>query len=326
MSDSSSAAAIPPGAGQRPERLKRKRRQYPQAGSSRVDREALRAVLSPEGFREIEKLYDEFLPSGGCEEFFWRFARESMVESAQKRPDGPTKIMRAKVAAVGAFLGLPAESIARLVQQVDLPRFAAAAAANLSIREFQQEPQFRDLWSGRILRTNPPLRVEFDHVVVFGSINEAGDIAKNKSWGVLIGIEPLRADDRLLPRNITYILKATSKQRMRWEFRDTFRNILGNRRPLVSEALRSTKRCFLKGLSDGDAKVIRNWLDLAPDEFWRMVRYGERFGPDGIVAFVSRLEEKTKGYALPFPQSNQGLVQIYPANSPELSMSMTGLQ
>ncbi len=326
MSDSSSAAAVRPGAGQRPEKPRRKRRQYPQAGSFQVDREALRAVLSPEGFREIEKLYDEFLPSGGCEEFFWRLARESMVERAQAHPDGPTKIMRAKVGAVGAFLGLPSASIVRLVQQVDLPRFAVAAAANLSIREFQKDPQFRDLWSDRLLRTNPPLRVEFDHVVVFGSINEAGDIAKNKSWGLLTGIEPLRADDRLLPRNITYILKATSKQRMRWEFRDTFRNILGNRRPLVGDALRSTKRWFLKGLSDGDAKVIRARLDITPDEFWRMVRYGERFGPDGIVAFVSRLEEKTKGYALPFPKSDQGLVQICPAPSPHLPMSVTGLQ
>lgn len=313
MSDSSSAAAIRTGAVQRPEKHRCKRPRYPQAGSSKVDREALRAVLSPEGFREIEKLYDEFLPDSGCEEFFWRLARESMVERAQTRPDGPTKIMRAKVGAVGAFLGLPAASIARLVQQVDLPKFTAAAAANLSIRQFQNDPQFRDLWSDRLLRTNPPLRVEFDHVVVFGSINEAGDIAKNKSWGLLIGIEPLREDDRLLPRNITYILKATSKQRMRWEFRDTFRNILGNRRPLVSDALRSTKHWFLKGLSHGDAKVIRNRLDLTPDEFWRMVRYGERFGPDGIVAFVSRLEEKTKGYALPFPQSDQDLVQIQPA-------------
>ncbi len=297
-------------------KARKKSQRTPRGEPAHVDREAVRAVLSQSGFSEIEQIYKEFHPAGGCEEFFWRLAREQMVRLAQQRNDGAEKIMRAKVAAVGTFLGLNPEQILKLLQDVDLGRFAAAAARNIAIQQFQSDPRFRSLWTDETIRTNPPLRVEFEYATFFGSVGEAGDIAKNKSWGALIGLEPLRVDDRLYPQNVSYILKATSKQRMRWEWRDSFRAILGTKRGLVSAALRKTKKGFLKEMSDGDEKVIRDRLDLTPGDFWRMVRYGDRFGPDGIVAFVERLEEKTKGYSLPFPPPDHSLVQIQPAAPP----------
>jgi hypothetical protein len=80
-----------------------------------------------------------------------------------------------------------------------------------------------------------------------------------------------------------------------------------------ADAVRSTKKCFLESLQAKDVKVIRESLDITPDEFWRMVRQGERFGPDGIASFARSLEEKTKGYLLPFPPPEGDLVQIQPA-------------
>ena len=62
--------------------------------------------------------------------------------------------------------------------------------------------------------------------------------------------------------------------RQRWEFRDTFKNILGKDRRLVSDAMRLRKRDFLSQLTEASARIIRNQLDLRPEEFWRAVRQG----------------------------------------------------
>lgn len=53
-------------------------------------------------------------------------------------------------------------------------------------------------------------------------------------WGNLLRIEPLRPGDVLHPTRIVYLLKATPKLRQRFEFRVTFRNVLGKDRRLVS--------------------------------------------------------------------------------------------
>lgn len=57
-----------------------------------------------------------------------------------------------------------------------------------------------------------------------------------------------------------------------------------------------------------DAQVLRLRLDLAPEEFWRLVRHGDRLGPDAIHTFLDRLEEKTRGYRLPFPTPEEDRV------------------
>lgn len=281
----------------------------------RCDFEALRAVISAAQIEQLEQIRLEHLPDERWREFFWRLARHEMIQRAKPLPDSAQKIAAAKVGALGAMLGLSSGQIATLVQKVDVAAFIAAAQANVSIQEFQNDPRYRELWTETNIRRNPPFRCEFEHATVFGSISEAGDIAKNKSWGLLIDLQPLRSNDRLFPMHISYSLKPTSRLRMRWEFRDTFRNVLGSRhRRIVANTLRDTKRLFLERLNAEDAKVIRDRLDLTPEKFWQMCRYGEKFGPDGIFRFMTALEEKTKGYCLPFPKTKGDLVQIQPVS------------
>lgn len=278
-----------------------------------IDREAVRSVVSHAAYLELERLRLQELPAEGDERAFWQLAREKMVRMAQDRPDAAVIMMRVKIGAVGAMLGYPPEEIAALLRQVSVPRFIDAALSNAAIQEFQQDSQFRGLWTEKQIRANPPIRVEFEHAIVLGCIHDAGDIAKSKNWGKIVALEPLRPDDSLYPRNITYMLKATSKLRMRWEFRDTFKNVLGDKRGLVNDAMRHGKQSFLAELSAADAKTIQDRLRVSPELFWQMVRQGERFGPNGIATFMRSLEEKTKGYFLPFPELAHELVQIQPA-------------
>src|SRR5205807_1277914 len=90
-------------------------------------------------------------------------------------------------------------------------------------------------------------------------------------------------------------LKASSKIRQRWEVRDTLRNILGKHRGLVGEAMRSPKKRFLENLGIPQRQVIYSKLRLRPDEFWRAVRNGHRFGPNGIHRFVKEQRNRQKG-------------------------------
>src|ERR1041385_6794145 len=127
-----------------------------------------------------------------------------------------------------------------------------------------------------------PCAWEFEHAIVFSTFSEALSLRRSKSgWGMLLRIEPLRVDDALHPTRIVYQLKPSSTMRQRWEFRDTFKNLLGRDRRLVSDAMRLRKRDFLAQLTEASAQIIRNQLDLGPEEFWRVVRQGElRSGRD----------------------------------------------
>lgn len=153
---------------------------------------------------------------------------------------------------------------------------------------------------------NPPLRVEFEHATVFGSFAEALSLRKGKtSWGAFVRIEPIRVDDVLHPTRVLYMLKETSRMRQRWEFRDTLKRILGRSRYLVGRAVRQTKREFIGGLTVAEKSQITS-IHLTPETFWQASRFGERYGPNGIHAFVQRLEEQTKGYRLNFPEAADG--------------------
>jgi hypothetical protein len=291
----------------RPKRVRRALEPY------KIDRHAVQAAVSPAAFLEIDRLRSEWPDRPQWNDLFWSMARQQLVKQAQKLPDPAAKIMAAKIGAVGALLGLDSSQIAKLVELIDVPEFVAAARSNRSILGFQADPQFKDLWSDDKLRERPPIRAEFQHATVFGTIGEAGDIGKSKTWGTLVSIGPLWPADRLYPRHITYCLRETSKQRMRWEFRDVFKEILGNKRSLVNDAVRNTKREFLRYLDPADARVIESRLELTPTQFWRAVRKGETFGPRGIATFLQRLEERTKGYSLRFDEPCQKLVTISPA-------------
>jgi hypothetical protein len=70
----------------------------------------------------------------------------------------------------------------------------------------------------------------------------------------------------------------------------------------VNEAVRQGKKAFLTSLSDSDRKILHRVLDLTPSAFWQAVRFGERYGPNGIQELVRTLEERTKGYRLDFQE------------------------
>lgn len=136
---------------------------------------------------------------------------------------------------------------------------------------------------------------------MLGTIAEALSMRRGKkAWGKFLTIEPLRPHDVLHPCRIVYQLKATNRMRQRWEWRDTFRNVLGKNRRLVALATQLKKSAFLERLSGEDVRIIQNKLDLEPGAFWRAVRKGDEYGVDGIHAFMRRLEERTKGYRLQF--------------------------
>ena len=180
-------------------------------------------------------------------------------------------------------------------------RFIEAANRNESIIEFRADPRWAPIWKEENIVQNPPMRVEFEHAIVFAGLGEALSVRRGKSgWGQLAKIEPLRPDDVLHPTRIVYQLKSTNKMRQRWEFRDTFKNVLGKDRRLVTLAMQLKKSDFLKRLSGEDVRVIQRKLDLEPGAFWRAVRRGDEYGVDGIHAFMQRLEERTKGYRFQF--------------------------
>lgn len=176
-----------------------------------------------------------------------------------------------------------------------------AANQNHSILEFRADLRWAAIWKEENIRRSPPMRVEFEHAIVFGTFGEALSMRRGKSgWGNLLSIEPLRSDDVLHPTRIVYQLKATNRMRQRWEWRDSFRNVLGKDRRLVTLAMQLKKSDFLERLTTEDVRIIQRKLDLDPGPFWRAVRRGDDYGVDGIHAFIQRLEERTKGYRLRF--------------------------
>jgi len=70
-------------------------------------------------------------------------------------------------------------------------QFIQAASENHSVIEFRNGNSFwASCWTEEVLRRNPPMRVEFEHAVVFGSFVEARNLREGKNaWGRLLAIE-----------------------------------------------------------------------------------------------------------------------------------------
>lgn len=189
------------------------------------------------------------------------------------------------------------------IHRYHLHELVGAANANQSVREYRAAGEWwSSCWNEKSIARKPPVRVEYEHAIVFATLSEALSLRRSKSgWGKLLSVAPLRPDDRLHPTRIVYQLKASSKVRQRWEVRDTFKRILGKDRGLVNDAVRSNKAEFLEQLDPSKRRIIWARLELQPDEFWRVVRRGERLGEDGISGFVRRLKECTEGYEFQFP-------------------------
>jgi hypothetical protein len=64
--------------------------------------------------------------------------------------------------------------------------------------------------------------------------------------------------------------------------------------------MRENKREFVTSLTDDGKRVIQSRLELTPEDFWVACRHGERRGVNSIGRYVTRLQEKTKGYAFDF--------------------------
>jgi hypothetical protein len=278
-----------------------------------MERATVRAVVGDQRFSLIEALRALYPAGEEQEELFWRLAREEVIKHLHTLPDPVTKLVSAMIARVCAMLGMRPDDVGQLLLTFNLPSVIEAAEANSSILEFRRDTRYQDLWTRIVVQRNPPMRVEFEHATVLGTINDTGAIAKTKTWGRILKIDGLRPNDRLFPMNITYALKASSRQRMRWEFRDTFKNILGSSRRLVTDAMRKGKRSFTEQLTAEDARTIWTKLELRAAEFWDAVRYGDKFGQNGIEAFVERLEQTSKGYRLDFDGISSDLVQIQPS-------------
>jgi len=104
-----------------------------------------------------------------------------------------------------------------------------AANQNLAVRECRTHPSWGECWSEQAIATKPPLRVEFEHAIVFATLSEALSLQKSKSgWGAFVRIEPLHLDDYLHPTRVVYQLKPSIKVLKRWQIRDGFRTSLAN--------------------------------------------------------------------------------------------------
>ncbi len=172
--------------------------------------------------------------------------------------------------------------VARFLEQA-----IEAANGNACIRRYRLAKEWwSECWTEEAIHRHPPVRAEFEHAIVFAAISEAISMRRSKSnWGDLLSVQPLKTEDILHPFRITYVLKAGSKVRQRWEFRDSFKSLLGKHRGLVNEATRLSKREFLAATDAERARIIFRHLRLALGEFWVACHYGERYGPDGIHRF-----------------------------------------
>jgi len=76
------------------------------------------------------------------------------------------------------------------------------------------ERVFRKLWTDEQLARHVPLRVEVEHVTVFGTVAEAirwaggfgGDTGRGRNkrgWGSIVRVDPLASDDPIDPRRST---------------------------------------------------------------------------------------------------------------------------
>lgn len=148
-----------------------------------------------------------------------------------------------------------------------------AALVNLDIRAYLADPKLGRVWTEEAVCRTPTCRNEWEHVTVIAATGEARSAAKHKNWGRFLGVFPLVPDDPVHPYRILYVYKATCPYNRRIEQRKALKQILGRkRRPLVTNANRSTKKDFLSTLTPADARVIKFRLGLDTGRFWRAAK------------------------------------------------------
>lgn len=151
---------------------------------------------------------------------------------------------------------------------------AQAALANAAIRSYLNDPHNAGIWTVEGVIRHPTVRVVFEHAEVIGGPGESIAAAWHNNFGRFLGIEPLRSEDPVHPRQILFVYKASSPYNRRVEQRRALKRLLGRRyRSLVTKAYRSTKKDFLKyDLTPDAAKAISRRLRLDPGRFWRAAK------------------------------------------------------
>lgn len=154
-------------------------------------------------------------------------------------------------------------------------RFVEAAEANEDIQLFRTHPVWARWWSPEVIADNPPVRVEFEHVIVLGTVSAALNLAKHKSgWGELVKIRPLLPDDPLDPVCVVHLYKETNLAHQNYERRQHLKHQLGTAKKLVTRARKLSKARFLKSLTDKERSAIRSKLGIAEEDFWQACRRG----------------------------------------------------
>lgn len=153
-----------------------------------------------------------------------------------------------------------------------------AVFANADVQAHLRDLNPPKLWTVDGVRRNPSSRVEFEHTTVIGGIAESLSAAKNKSWGRLLGVFPLKPDDPVYWCRVLFIYKSTSPYNRRFEQRRELKRLLGRRhRSLATHAARATKRDFLtRYLTEDGIQAIRRRLGMTPGWFWRVAK-GKEF-------------------------------------------------
>ena len=153
-----------------------------------------------------------------------------------------------------------------------------ACLSNECVQEYADDSEL-PLFKIEDLQIHPIVRIEYEQAIAIGGIGETLRATKSKHWGDGPYILPLQQEDWLFSERITYIYRANSLYNRRFEQRKRMKELLGKKhRPLVETAKRSTKKIFLKFLTDEQAKVIQRFLNIEQGIFWRMAK-GRAFHP-----------------------------------------------
>lgn len=111
---------------------------------------------------------------------------------------------------------------------------------------------------------SPTVRVEYEQAIAIGGIGECLAATAHKKWGDGPNILPLLPDDFFYPDRITYVFRENSLFNRRFHQRRRMKMLLGEHRPLVSDAKATTKELFLRHLTREQIRAIQRIFGVGP--------------------------------------------------------------
>ena len=141
---------------------------------------------------------------------------------------------------------------------------------------------------------NPTIRLRFEEASCIGDLGASLYATKSKSWGRLVGIEPLPPGIIFDTRRVAYLYHENSRYNKRFNQRKYLKKRLGKGfRKLVRSAMGDTKRDFVASIDGGTimasdpktgekvpklvaanpeaAAALTTRLSMSAGEFWRAV-------------------------------------------------------